>query len=264
MNNPIVERAVIYARRNAEEVDKDRLKAETLAKLQGYLSDGSRDTAPQAGEWVKVVTDYIERGEVQRNKVLLFCETFKDPTKHPAATSIRSNNIAGSDLRSVRRLYEAERSLRQEELMFCMESRTIDHATLDEKELKKIVEFIQAHKSDKPFPVVLGELMEKHEMQSPTVYRNACMSRQAFQRVYKMNAGDSVTLKMVWQIIFGLRCTIEEADELLFSAGYARHGDYYDLTLAYLIEHGVYDVELANAALEELGLDCFNLHEHKT
>ena len=198
-----------------------------------------------------------------RNKVLLFCESLKDPAK-PKAT--RSDNDQDLDFQAVRRERERDRGE-----MFCLQKRmysrqpiSFDRTTLDDDELNKIVEFIKAHKSDKPFPVVLDEIMQKHGMEPPTVYRNACMSRQAFQRVYRMDRGDSVTLKMVWQIIFGLHCTIEEADELLFSAGYARHGDYYDLALAYLIEHEVYNVELANAALEELGLDCFNLHEHKT
>lgn len=246
MNSTIIERAVTYARRNAEEVNEDRLRAETLVKLQGYLSEGLQDNASRAEDWVKAITDYMEGSELQRNKLLLFCERFKDPTAHAASVV----GMAGLH--------------RDAEMMFCKRERVVEHAALKETELQKIAEFIEAHKNDKTFPVVLDELMKKHEMDSPTVYRNAFMSRQAFQRVYRMGEGDNVTLKMVWQIIFGLHCTIEEADELLFSAGYARHGDYYDLTLAYLIEHRVYDVELANAALEELGLDCFNLHEHKT
>ncbi|MGN0812250.1 MAG: hypothetical protein ACI4MQ_01915 [Candidatus Coproplasma sp.] len=204
---------------NYTEETEENIAAAALAKLQcilsaeGELGNNSRKAA------IRAVSQFLEGGELQRKKLLCFCEEFYDPT------AARKNRGASA-------------------------------ACLSDDELAMLNKFVRRHKSDKTFGDAVYTIMDKHGMTAPQVYKNALMRRQDFARVTDTKC-ENVTRKMVWQIVIGLHCTLVEADELLFSAGYIRRNNKFDLTLQYCVEHGIYDIEAIDAVLSEYNLKTF-------
>lgn len=123
---------------------------------------------------------------------------------------------------------------------------------LGESGLDELYHFVQTHGGDKSFGSVVYEIMELHNMTPPQVYRNARLSRQDFSRITSERSS-GVKKSMAWNIIIGLHCSLEEADRVLYSAGYIRRKNYTDLIMEYFIGHKNYDIMAINDALLLLG-----------
>lgn len=91
------------------------------------------------------------------------------------------------------------------------------------------------------------------------VYLNAGLSRQDFSRI--MSPGAKVSKKFVWSMAIGLHLDLDEADELLHSAGYYRTKRGLDGVMTFSLANGVYDIYLINYSLEKLDLPLLS---HKT
>ena len=96
------------------------------------------------------------------------------------------------------------------------------------------------------------KVMDAHGMVSTDVYKSVYMRRQDFSRVTAPDC-KSISRRMAWQVIIGLQCNMDEADALLFSAGYVRRNSPLDLTMQYFIQHKNYDIVAIDAVLEDLG-----------
>ncbi len=164
------------------------------------------------------------KDEVQKRKLLSYCLGYVDPTVHTESTIKREQ--------------------------FCK------HSFLKQNELYMLYQFIKRHQNDISFGETVYKIMYKHNLTAPEVYKSVLMRRQDFSRVTDPKC-KNVTRKMVWQIIIGLHCSLQEADEVLFSAGYIRRNSQMDLIMQYFIEQKNYDIEAIDAVLEELGLKTF-------
>lgn len=127
---------------------------------------------------------------------------------------------------------------------------------LPNSEFENLVSFVKERNDDPTFGDLVYKIMNEHEMEPSEVYKRADMSKQNFSRVTDYRC-KNVTLLMVWQMAVGLRCTIDEADQLLFSAGYIRTNSKLDLTMVYFISNQKYNIELIDQALYKLGLKTF-------
>ncbi len=198
----------------------DELLNKANEKLTAILLGANDDEA----ETIEFVRSFLTADEVQKRKVLSYCIDFKDPTVHSGHTS--------------------------------QGVQTCQHAFLKQDELYMLHQFVKRHQSDISFGETVYKIMDKHGMTAPQVYKNALLRRQDFARVTDPRC-KNVTRKMAWQIAIGLHCSLEEADDVLFSAGYIRRNTRMDLTMQYFIERKNYDIEAIDAVLSELGLKTF-------
>lgn len=209
-----------YINRSVENVDEQAEEEAAKEKLNSILSAESANA-----EAVKAVKSFMETSPSNRQKLISYCIDFIDPTHKPQ--TVTQNG---------------------EEIML--------NTYLREDELEKLNKFVERHKNDMSFGEVVYMIMEKHKMTPPQVYKNALLRRQDFSRVTNPKC-TNITLRMAWQIIIGLHCTLAEADAVLFSAGYVRRNSKLDLTMQYFIEHGNYDIEAIDFVLEDLNLKTF-------
>lgn len=212
------------------EADEGELECRAAEKVERILSTCLPEYDVEAFKSTAgKIKEYLNGGETQRNKLLNYCLDFIDPTVQTKAITQNGEEIQ-------------------------------QHVFLDEDELTKLYKFVKRHSADSSFDAVVYSVMDKHGMEPPDVYKNAMISRQDFSRVTEVG-NTSVTRRMVWQIIIGLHCDMEEADEVLFSAGYIRRNTKFDLTMEYFIKHKNYDVMAINEVLYELGLKLFSCHK---
>lgn len=209
-----------YINRSVENVDEQAETKAAKEKLNSILSAESADA-----EAVETIKSFIASGSVNCRKLYAFCLNFSDSASHPQ--TIKQGH---------------------EEIVL--------NTFLREDEVAKLKKFVERHRNDLSFCEEVFKIMEKHGMTSSQVYSGVFMSRQDFSRVTNPNC-KSVTRKMAWWIIIGLHCSLEEADEVLFSAGYVRRKSKLDLTMQFFIERGNYDIEAIDDALEILGLKMF-------
>lgn len=200
-------------------------REETQEKLAADKISAILSSQNARAQDVEAVHSFMEESPVNRKKILSFCLDFRDPAQ-PQTTVQNGEEV-------------------------------VLNAFLAEDELSKLRGFVKRHKNDVSFGEVVYNIMDKHGTTGPKVYNGVFMSRQDFSRVTDPRC-KSVTRKMAWQIIIGLHCTLEEADAVLFSAGYIRNNSELDLTMQYFIERGNYDIIAINAVLEELHLKMFN------
>lgn len=195
-------------------------------KGSGKLSEILKNAEEEQAPLVKTINDFIA-DEVQKRKLCNYCENFSDPT-------IKSESVRADD---------GEVEL---------------HAYLSDDELCRLYKFVKRHTDDGSFGDTVYNVMTKHGMVAPQVYKNASLRRQDFARATDSRC-KSVTRQLAWQIIVGLHCTMDEADEVLFSAGYIRRETSFDLTMQYFIERKNYDVMAINEVLYALGLKPFSV-----
>ncbi len=193
-----------------------------LMRILGEAEENSQSKKTKNA--VAEVRAYLDSDGTQKRKLLSYCVGFTDPTAPPAP------RVEGTEM--------------------CR------FTILKQDELYLLQRFVAAHRSDVTFGDVVYQIMKKHNMTPPQVYKSVFMRRQDFARVTAPDC-KNVTRKMAWQIIIGLRCSMEEADRVLFSAGYIRRNTRHDLTMQYFIEHNEYDIEAIDAALAEQGLKTF-------
>lgn len=212
----------------SEFADESELEQNAIAKLDGILSAHSANADGATLALCKSVRAFIAENETNKRKLSCFCVDFSDPT------ASRVSDAAGREI--------------------------VNHAYLEEDEIDKLYRFIKRHESDLTFGQTLDKLMKAHQTTSPKVYKAAMLRRQDFARVYDPNV-KSVSKQLAWQVIIGLHCTLEEADELLYSAGYVRRRNKFDLIMEYFITRQNYDVMAINEVLCEFGLKPFSCNK---
>lgn len=219
MNNNVESVKNILQREILCDANEDKLLQEAYEKLEKIL----HDTSDEEKTVIESIYSFM-KDEVQKRKLLSYCLGYVDPT-------VKANST-----------FQKEQ--------FC------NHSFLKQNELYMLHQFIKRHQSDISFGETVYKIMYKHNLTAPQVYKNVLLRRQDFSRVTDPRC-KNVTRKMAWQIIIGLRCSMQEADEVLFSAGYIRRNCKMDLTMQYFIEHKNYDIEAIDAVLSELGLKTF-------
>lgn len=137
---------------------------------------------------------------------------------------------------------------------------SLSHPNFCDIELHELSEYIKQNEKIEPFGRVVYSIMDRHELTPPQVYRNACMRRQDFSRAASAKSGESVSRQVVWQIIFGLKCSISEANELLSCVGFSRRKCKYDLILEYFLKKKIYDIPTINDVLKKYKLKQFSCY----
>ncbi len=208
---------------------EDDFFAEQLSRLHQIISvDLLHYESDRRKEIGDTINNFINGDEAQKRKMLYFCIDFFDPAAQPK--TITQNG---------------------EEIQL--------NTYLHEDDLYKLYQFVKRHESDSTFGETVYNVMDRHNLTAPQVYKGALLRRQDFSRATDPKA-KSVTKQIAWQIIIGLHCDMEEADEVLFSAGYIRRNTKFDLTMEYFIKHKNYDIMAINEMLYELGLKLFSCH----
>ena len=206
-----------------------RLKELIAVELQRY--DGARRK-----EVENAINAFIT-DETQKRKLIVFSTDFVDPTVKPKKSAKKSakNPLQNSGIKQL-------------------------SAFLTYDEVCSLYDFVMRHEKDNTFGATVNKVMTKHKMTAPDVYKSAFLRRQDFSRATDPKAGN-VSKHIVWQIILGLHCNLDEADMLLFSAGYIRRRNRFDLVMEYFIKHKNYDVLAINDVLNELKLKPFSCYK---
>ncbi len=216
--------------RNSADNDNDANLSESEVKLtqilQGALSSGDDE---ETKDCVETINAFLSVDDIQKRKVLSYCLYFFDPTVSPQQTSTNGEQIQ-------------------------------QHRYLQEDEFIKLYKFVKRHSADKTFGETVYKVMNSHGMTPPEVYKNAMLRRQDFARATDFRT-KNVTRQIAWQIIIGLHCSLEEADEVLFSAGFIRRNSRLDLTMEYFIRQENYDIMAINEVLDELGIKPFSCYK---
>lgn len=215
-------------------IEREEISNETEEEFIETLLNKFRDVSAtglpeyncvQKKEIVYEINLFVGDSETQRRKLALFCQNFSDPT---VPQTIISNG---------------------EEIQL--------NKFLHEDDLYKLVQLVKRHKNDKPFDETVIKIMKEHGIEKNSqIYASAYMSRQDFSKAINSK---NPSKNHVWQIIIGLKCSLEEADEVLFSAGYVRRKNVLDIVMQYFIERKNYDIMAINEVLAELGQKLFTL-----
>lgn len=228
-NNSQLIKDVLY--NLAEKKSQDECSVSDMeAKLTQILQDtslGGNDEDRK--DFVEFIYAYISSGAVKRTKLLSYCWNFIDPTV-PSKKFIAN----GEEIQP--------------------------HKFLQEDELTKLYKFVKCHSADKTFGETVYKVMGVHGMTPPEVYKNVWLRRQDFSRATDLRT-KSITRQLAWQIILGLHCSLDEADEVLFSAGFIRCNNRLDLIMEYFIRRENYDIMAINEVLDELGIKPFSCYK---
>ena len=133
------------------------------------------------------------------------------------------------------------------------------HSYLSDKDFADLCNSIKKNKDYNSFCKTLIEMMDARGMTSPMLYKAASMDRRDFSRLMDFSK-KSVPKRLIWHATIGLKCSMQEADELLASAGYVRRQTALDLTMVYFIERRNYDVMAINQVLAEFGEKIFTVY----
>lgn len=110
-------------------------------------------------------------------------------------------------------------------------------------------------KLDKPqetFSDRLLRLISERGMTDAEAYKRAGIDRKYFS---KIRNGQAPSAKVIYAFIFALRLNIDEARDLLASAGYSiSPARAYDLVMEFCILEGC-DIDTVNGILYEMGMD---------
>ncbi len=211
--------------REAPESDSDE---QLLCSADGKLNEILQQATEEDSAAVESIRAYAESNETNKRKLLAFCANFQDPT-------VRGQQAV------------------------CGGAQIQLHAMLEDSELYQLQQFVKKHQYDISFPSTVYEMMDQRNMTAPQVYSKAMMSRQDFARATDPR-GKNVTRRVVWQIIIGLHCTIDEAESVLFSAGYTMHKTRLDLIMEYFVKHKNYDMYAINDALQSCNEKMYLLY----
>lgn len=226
MQNTIQNLAAMLQRNNADNND-DAYIEESEAKLARILQEASlKSDGENRRDLIETVNAFLAANDIAKQKILAFCSDFFDPTVS------RHQNVINGEL------------IQQ-------------HRYLQDDEFDKLYKFVKRHSADKAFGATVFQVMNEHGMTPPDIYKAGNLSRQDFSRAINPNT-KSVTRQLAWQIVVGLHCTLDEADEVLFSAGYIRRNSRLDLTMEYFIRQGNYDIMAINDVLVALEVKPFS------
>ena len=112
-------------------------------------------------------------------------------------------------------------------------------------------------KLDKPketFSERLLRLIDESGMTDVEVYKRAGIDRKLFSKI-RTDKNYHPKIRVVYAFIFVLRLNLDDARDLLASAGYSiSPASKFDLVMEFCIMEG-YDIDLVNGILYEMGMD---------
>lgn len=213
----VLKRVEAYIRKMAvADVPGDRrFYAEAEEKLKSVIANGAAECdAASYAAMVKDINEFATKDAASLRKLCLYCMDFRDPS-----------------------------------IKFA-EKEVVKHSYFSEREIDLLHNFVNSHRRDKSFGEAVYELMDKHNMKAPEVYNNVNMDRRQFSRVTSP-AYSGIKRITAWSVIVGLHCNLEEADYLLYCAGYVRRNTKFDLIMEYFIVNRIYDINTINGVLLE-------------
>lgn len=228
MDNNLVQSVDLYIKANISE----QLQAMKGENAEEKLSEIFKTNEQNYGQEdynliAQRIQSFANANDVQRRKLHTFCLDFVDPTVQ--------KNVAANG----------------EEIQL--------HSYLHDDDLHKLYQFVNRHKADNTFSETVYKIMDKRGIKKNSqVYSSVFMSRKDFSRAINPKY-KSVSKQNVWHIIIGLKCSLEEADEVLFSAGYTRRKNVFDLIMEYFIKQRNYNIVVINEVLNEFGQKMFTL-----
>ena len=103
------------------------------------------------------------------------------------------------------------------------------------------------------FAQKVDQLMDEKGMKRPEVYRRAGLERALFSKLFA-NSNYSPSRDTAISVAFGLKLSLEEAEDLLTRAGFAlSHSVARDLVIECCFKEGICEVVKVNIILEKLG-----------
>lgn len=125
-------------------------------------------------------------------------------------------------------------------------------SSLNESEAKAL-DLILEQRKEKTFRDHLFDLIEKRGVRDSQVYKRAQLDRRLFSKIagdrYYKPAKDTVLA-----LALALECSLDEANDLLRSAGYLlSHSSRRDIMIEYLFKEKIYDLTTANIILDRMG-----------
>ena len=102
------------------------------------------------------------------------------------------------------------------------------------------------------FSHLLLEIIDSKGLKDPDVYRKSNIDRKLFSKI--RNNTYSPSKRTVMALTIGLELNLDEATDLMQAAGYSfAPGNLADVTVKAFIEQGMYDINLINCVLFDLG-----------
>ncbi len=123
----------------------------------------------------------------------------------------------------------------------------------------KLRRFIEENEEKSSFDNTVQKLLKKYKLEAPDAYKASCLSRQKYAKAVDSRERN-ISKYTVWQIAIGIKCNLEEADELLASAGYVRRKNKFDLIMEYFITNRNFDIDEINLVLDAFGLKPFTCY----
>ncbi|MDO4467523.1 MAG: hypothetical protein Q4C49_11070 [Bacillota bacterium] len=131
----------------------------------------------------------------------------------------------------------------------CQKKETAQSNFLDlpkKKKLDRLLENMHSSFSDKLLSYIRDSKFDEVE-----VYKRARMDRKLFSKI-RSDANYHPRKKTVIRLILALELSIQQAKDLLNSAGYSfSNSNKFDLIIKFFIEQNMYDIALINEALIE-------------
>lgn len=103
------------------------------------------------------------------------------------------------------------------------------------------------------FSQKLFDLIKKKKMSETDCYKNANLDRRLFSKI-RSDDEYQPSKNTVFALIFGLRLTLKDANELLDAAGYSiSHSLKMDVLIEFMIKNRIYDIFTVNEILYKYG-----------
>lgn len=123
---------------------------------------------------------------------------------------------------------------------------------LTDEETDELEEYLKENSNSSLFANAVQAMVNERFKKSSEMYQSVYLSRQKYAKAMDTTKEQNVSKRTVWQIIVGLKCNLDEADRLLYYAGYVRRKNKLDLTMEFFITHRNYDIDEINYVLETL------------
>ena len=109
-------------------------------------------------------------------------------------------------------------------------------------------------KTEETFSERLLRLIDESGMTDVEVYKRAGIDRKLFSKI-RTDKNYHPKIRVVYAFIFVLQLSLDDAKDLLASAGYSiSPASKFDLVMEFCIMEG-YDIDLVNGILYEMGMD---------
>ncbi len=261
---------------NATKGDNEgKIHAEAEMELQRILLTGEKHYAAERYKEMRAEIDsFMAKSETNRNRLLIYCLRRKEgaESKNICFNKILDENNVNV-LRDKRKDSEADKKVSNEETdknLFVArnEGDAFFEGTMrcstrysGNDDFMKLYNEVRSNCNSNQFATKVFEIMDRHNIEkSSTVYNNVMLRRQDFSRVTSFRC-KNITRPLVWRIIVGLKCNLEEAEEVLNSAGYTIQEKFrLDIIMKYCIERKIYDIRAINAILNEFEMEVFVLN----